>query len=271
MADLSSRLSGCKVFSKLDLQKGYLQVPVAAADVPKTAVITPFGLFEFLRMPYGLKNAGMTFQRLMDHIFQGLPFAFIYLDDVLVASPDAATHRLHLTAVFQLLSDNGLVLNAGKCCFGQQSVEFLGHIVSAAGVAPLPGRVDAINNFPQPSSVRELQGFLGLFNFYRRFVPAAAKLVRPLTDCLKGGPKGGTAIEWSAERNAAFLAAKSAVAATCILEHPAAKAEISLVTDASSSHVGAALQQRRPLAALGFLLSQAHRSAAKLQIGRAHV
>jgi hypothetical protein len=86
MADCAARLDGCRVFSKLDLQKGYLQVPVATTDVPKTAVITPFGLFKFIRMPFGLKNAGMTFQRLMDQNFQDLPFAFIYLDDILVAS-----------------------------------------------------------------------------------------------------------------------------------------------------------------------------------------
>jgi cleavage and polyadenylation specificity factor subunit 1 len=95
MADLSSRLDGCTVFSKLDLQKGYLQVPVAATDVCKTAIITPFGLFEFLRMPFGLKNASMTFQRMMDRIFFDLPCVFIYLDDLLVASRDFADHRRH--------------------------------------------------------------------------------------------------------------------------------------------------------------------------------
>jgi hypothetical protein len=87
MADLAARLAGCTIFSKLDLKKGYLQVPVTTSDVPKTAIITPFGLFEFVRMPFGLKNAGMTFQRLMDTLLGGLPFAFVYWDDILVASP----------------------------------------------------------------------------------------------------------------------------------------------------------------------------------------
>jgi hypothetical protein len=95
MGDLSARLDNCVIFSKLDLQKGYYQVPVAAADIHKTAVIT-LGLFEFVRMPFGLKNAGMTFQRLMDHIFFKLPFCFVYLDDLLVASRSPNEHRCHL-------------------------------------------------------------------------------------------------------------------------------------------------------------------------------
>jgi hypothetical protein len=115
MADFAARLDGCTLFSKLDLNKGYLQVPVAAADVPKTALITPFGLFEFVRMPFGLKNAGMTFQRMMNHIFADLPYVFIYLDDVLIASRSASDHEKHLRQVFQLLSDNGLLLNVQKC------------------------------------------------------------------------------------------------------------------------------------------------------------
>ncbi len=93
MADLVARLDGCMVFSKLDLRKGYLQVPVAAADISKTAIITPFGLFEIVRMPFGLRNAGMTFQRLMDSLLGGLPFTFVYLDDILVTSTSKALHR----------------------------------------------------------------------------------------------------------------------------------------------------------------------------------
>jgi hypothetical protein len=93
MADLAARLDSCTFFSKLDLRKGYLQVPVAATDVPTTAIIMPLGLLEFLRMPFGLRNAGMTFQRLMDSLLGNLPFAFMYLDDILVASPSAAEHR----------------------------------------------------------------------------------------------------------------------------------------------------------------------------------
>jgi cleavage and polyadenylation specificity factor subunit 1 len=255
MGDLTSRLSGCTVFTKLDLQKGYFQVPVAAADVAKTAIITPFGLFEFLRMPFGLKNAGMTFQRLMDRIFFDVPFVFGYLDDLLVASSSVEDHRRHVREVLKRLADNGLVLNTDKCVWEQPQLEFLGHMVSAAGIAPLPSRVAAVGNFPRPSTVQQLQAFLGMFNFYRKFVPAAAAIIRPLTDALRGGKSGKQAVQWSAAMDEAFKKAKAALQAAALLEHPAADAEISLVTDASSSHIGAALQQKRrgqPWRPLGF-------------------
>jgi hypothetical protein len=189
MADLVARLSGCAIFSKLDLKKGYLQVPVTAADVARTAIITPFGLFEFVRMPFGLKNAGMTFQRLIDSLLGNLPFAFVYLDDILVASPSEALHRRHLCQVFTLLEQNGLVVNTDKCVFGQTSIEFLGHLISATGSSPLPSRVDAIAAFPRPATVRQLQAFLGLFNFYRKFIPAAARVVGVATASTANAPK----------------------------------------------------------------------------------
>jgi cleavage and polyadenylation specificity factor subunit 1 len=263
------------VFTKLDLQKGYFQVPVAAADIAKTAIITPFGLFEFLRMPFGLKNAGMTFQRLMDRIFFDVPFVFGYLDDVLVASSSVEDHRRHVREVLKRLADNGLVLNTDKCVWEQQQLEFLGHMVSAAGIAPLPSRVAAVGDFPCPNTMQQLQAFLGMFNFYRKFIPAAAAIIRPLTDALRGGKSGKQAVQWSTVMEEAFKKTKAALQAAALqaaalqaaalqaaalqaavlLEHPAADAEISLVTDASSSHIGAALQQKRrgqPWKPLGF-------------------
>jgi RNase H-like domain found in reverse transcriptase/Reverse transcriptase (RNA-dependent DNA polymerase) len=252
MGNLSARLDGCTIFSKLDLQKGYYQVPVAAADIPKTAIITPFGLFKFLCMPFGLKNAGMTFQRLMDKIFFHLPFAFIYLDDLLIASHSVEEHHRHPREVLGRLTANGLVVNRDKCVLGQSSIEFLGHRVAAAGILPLPQRVEALRCFPWPNTVQELQAFLGLQNFYRRFVPAAAAILRPLTDALSGSPSGKAVVKWSA---ATFKKAKNSLADTALLDHPAATAAILLVTDASATHVGAVLQQRRrgqPWKPLGF-------------------
>jgi RNase H-like domain found in reverse transcriptase/Reverse transcriptase (RNA-dependent DNA polymerase)/Integrase zinc binding domain len=208
-------------------------------------VITPFGLFEFVRMPFGLKNAGMTFQRLMDSILNGLPFVFVYLDDILIASPSLESHRRHVAEVLDILSRNGLVINVGKCVFGQSTVEFLGHRVSSAGILPLADRVAAIRQFPSPNTVKELQSFSGLINFYRRFIRSAAKLLLPLTAVLKGGPAGSKKLQWTAEMRRAFTAAKTAVAAACTLQHPLPGAQLSLATDASASHVGAVLQQRR--------------------------
>jgi Reverse transcriptase (RNA-dependent DNA polymerase) len=129
------------------------------------ALITPFGLFEFVRMPFGLKNAGMTFQRMMDAISADLPFMFIYLDNVLIASRSEEEHQHHLRLVFQLLSRNGLLLNVAKCVLAAYSIDFLGHLITATGIQPLPHRVAAINTFPLPRTIKDLQAFLGLFNF----------------------------------------------------------------------------------------------------------
>jgi Reverse transcriptase (RNA-dependent DNA polymerase) len=149
IGDMSAKLAGCTLFSKLDLRKGYYQIPVAAEDVEKTAVITLFGLWEFLRMLFGLRNAGQSFQRLMDSLTADLPNAFSYLDDVIVASK-AEDHGAALEGVLQRLQESGLVLNIEKCQFGMKEVEFLGHRVSADGIRPLNSHVAAVASFPQP-------------------------------------------------------------------------------------------------------------------------
>jgi hypothetical protein len=224
--------------------------PWQREDVPKTAIITPFGLFEFLKMPFGLKNAAQTFQRMMDRIFNGVPFVFIYLDDILIFSPGLATHLEHLHHVLQLLENHGLIINPAKCIFAAPSVEFLGHQVDAHGLVPLSRHVTALQDIPQPGDIPGLQRFLGLINFYRRFLPGIAGTLRPLTDALKGKPKR---LDWSAEMETAFIDAKAALSSATTLAHPSATAQVSLAVDASSSHIGAVLQQKckggwRPLA-----------------------
>jgi hypothetical protein len=174
MLDFSEMIAGCSIFSKVDLRKGYHQILMNPNDIQKTAITTPFGLFEFLRMTFGLRNAGNTFQRRMDRILAGLDFVFYYLEDVIIGSRSMAEHLQHLRMLFQRLQAAGLVINREKCVFGVQQVEFLGHHVSAAGVLPIASRIAAINEHPRPNTVKELQGFLGVINLYRRFIPAAA-------------------------------------------------------------------------------------------------
>src|SRR5450830_2183464 len=135
-------------------------------DIPKTVVITPFGLFKFVRKPFGLRNAGQTFQRMMDQVLNGLEFCFVYLDDVLVASDDEEQHICDLKEVMERFTKQGLTLNLEKCRFGKPEVEFLGHKVSTSGAVPLTKYTEAIKSFHQPE---QLQRFLGMVNFYRRF------------------------------------------------------------------------------------------------------
>ncbi|BHF80454.1 hypothetical protein SprV_0702358200 [Sparganum proliferum] len=122
----------------------------------------PFGLLEFLRMPFGLGNASQTFQRFVERVLRGLPFVYAYIDDLLVASSTAEEHMEHLAAVFDRLQQFGVVLNPSKCVFGMPSLEFLGHLVDSNGIHPLSSKVAAIRDFPPPSSKRQLQQFLGM-------------------------------------------------------------------------------------------------------------
>jgi hypothetical protein len=156
------------------------------ADIRKTAICTPFGLFEFRRMPFGLRNAGNTFHRMMDWILAGLSFVFCYLDDIIIASRD---EREHLREVFSHLRNAGLVINAEKCVFADTAVEFLSHKVLATGIEPLRSHVQVVLAHPKPTNISELQAFLGTVSFYRRFLPAVARILKPLTDLLIGGPK----------------------------------------------------------------------------------
>ena len=243
IADLTARLHGRTIFGKVDLVKGYHQIPVAEKDVAKTAITTPFGTYEFVRMPFGLKNAGQTFQRMMDEILNDLDFIFVYMDDMLVASRTEAEHEDHFRQLFRQLAEHDLVVSPGKCQFGQRTIEFLGHTVSKEGVKPLPAKVSAIVDYPAPETQEALRRFLGMIIFYNRFIPHAAEIMKPLYEASTAtGQK--KRLEWNDEMKTAFGKAKKALAQTTILRHPRPGAEIAMAADASGMAVGAVLQQR---------------------------
>ena len=215
-------------------------------------------------MPFGLKNAAQAFQRMMDRILAGLTYVFVYLDDILMASKSAEDHRRHLDEVCQILADNGLIVNEEKCELGVTELDFLGHRVTTSGIKPMPERVESIRAFPRPKDKSGLQRFLGMINFYHRFMPTIANILIPLHKAMGECITKHGKIQWDDDRHAAFEAAKSALAEATLLHHPSAEAEMTLTVDASDTAIGGQIEQKLgnrfvPIAFFSKKLSQAEK------------
>ena len=190
-------------------------------------------------MPFGLRNAAQMFQRFMDQVLRGFHFCYAYMDDLLIASATAEEHLQHLRLVFERLSEHGVVINPHKCLFGVDTLSFLGHRIDCKGISPLQDKVQAVRDFPQ----RKLRQFIGLVNFYHRFLPHCAKTMQPLHDLLASCKQKSQTLIWNDIALVAFTGAKEALANATLLSYPKPDAPTCLMTDASDTAVGAALQQ----------------------------
>lgn len=239
-------LSKSEWYSTLDLASGYWQVEVAPEDQEKTAFATPFGLYQFERMPFGLCNAPATFQRLMQRCLgaQVYDYLLIYLDDVIVYSTDFHAHLKHLEQVFARLQEHGLKLQPRKCRLFQRNVAYLGHIVSKHGVATDPDKTAVVRDWAVPSTVKQVRSFLGFAGYYRRFIPAFAKIAAPLHQLLQGQASRPSArIQWTNNCQVAFDHLKQALLSAPILAYADFQLPFRVYTDASLDGLGAVLAQ----------------------------
>ncbi|KAJ9522820.1 hypothetical protein QJQ45_023603 [Haematococcus lacustris] len=240
--DLLDQLSGAQVFSKIDLRSGYHQIRVAEDDIPKTAFRTRYGHYEFTVLPFGLCNAPATFQQLMNDVFKPHldDFVLVYLDDILVFSKSAADHERHLHLTLSLLRQHQLCANLAKCAFWLDTVDFLGHIVSAAGIQPDPTKVKAVLDWPAPQDKHQLRSFLGTANYYRRLLHHHAHRVLPLTDLLRDEQPW----RWGEAEQRAFADIKAAMASSPVVRPPDFSLPFTVKTDASLFAIGAVLTQQ---------------------------
>ena len=245
MDDILDTLGNARFFTTLDLASGYWQVPLDDDAIPKTAFTTHKGLYEFVRMPFGLCNAPATFQRAMQSVLAGLEWrdCFVYIDDILIASATFEEHLQHLEQVFNRLRTANLRLKPKKCRFLCKEVKYLGHVISVHGVLPDPEKTNQVKSFPTPTDVTSVCRFLGLASYYRRFVPKFAKIAAPLHALLKKE----NAFEWTTECTTAFNLLKDALTSSPVLVYPkfGPDSEFILETDASFVGLGAVLSQQQ--------------------------
>ena len=234
-------LSTAKYFSTMDLQQGYWQLTVAERDRPKTAFITKYGLYEYTKLPMGLCSAPSTFQRCMELIFRGLQWKhlLIYLDDLIIYSSNIETHFQHLSEVFGLLKDAGLKLKPAKCHLLQSEVLFLGHIVSSDGLRPNPALIESVKKWEPPKTVKQVQQFMGLCSYYRRFLLRFSETAAPLTELTKKG----VPFVWSAQCQQAFVTLKESLCQAPVLAYPCQEGTFILDCDASDVAIGCVLSQ----------------------------
>ena len=240
--EIFDTLGEATIFSCLDCQQGYWQVKVAPEDRPKTAFRCFLGLYQFRRTPFGLKGAPATYQRLMSHILSGYigRFCHCFIDDVICYSKTFTEHLEHLRLIFERLQEAGIKLKPTKCVFAKERVNYLGHVISVGELRPDPGNVAKIRDLPPPQTRREVRSFIGMATYYRCFVPDFSRRAKPLTDLTKTR----VALHWGPEQDSAFTDLKNALTSEPVLALPDFTRPFILMTDGSSTGLGAVLGQQ---------------------------
>jgi hypothetical protein len=238
---LFDQLTGARVFSKIDLRSGYHQIRIRPEDIPKTAFAMRYGLFEYLVMSFGLTNAHAHFIYLMNLVF--MPeldkFVVVFIDDILIYSKDEEEHAQHLRIVLTRLREHQLYAKFSKCAFWQEEIQFLGHVLSAKGIAVDPSKVKDILEWKPPTTLHQVRSFLGLAGYYRRFIPDFSKLVKPITSLLKNDIK----FNWYSKCNEAFEQLKVLLTTAPVLAQPDINKPFDVYCDASGSGLGYVLMQ----------------------------
>ena len=265
--DIFAALQGGKLFSKLDLSQAYQQLPLDPDSKKFTTINTHKGLFQFERLPFGISTAPSIFQHLMENLLQGLPNVCVYIDDILVSGISEADHMQKLEQVLSRLSSAGITLKRSKCTFATTSVEYLGHIIDSTGLHPSPAKVQAIQKAPAPTNITELRAFLGLVNYYHKFLPNLSSTLSPLHILLRKGTKWN----WTQNQQIAFDKVKVLLQSDALLVHFDSTKPLLVYADASPYGVGAVLAHKmpdnseKPIAFASHTLTPAERNYSQLE------
>ena len=227
--EIYARLKGSKIYSTFDMRSGYYHMVLSEESRPKTAFVSSYGKWEFKRSPFGLAQAPAYFQRLVKEVLLGFTFAFGYLDDILVFSPDMISHLEHLRLLYERLRTTDLKLKEVKCNFLKRHIQYLGHIVLGEGITPLPEKLNSIQKMLPPKTPKEIKQFLGLIGYYRRFVPRFSDLARPLIALTKKDVE----FKWTSMCQESFELLKTSLMTDPILTYPDPSLPYMLFTDAS--------------------------------------
>jgi hypothetical protein len=239
--DLFDQLKGAKYFSKIDLRSRYFQLKIRESDIPKTAFVTRYGQFEFTVMSFGLTNAPAYFMNLMNKIFMDEldKFVVVFIDDILIYPKSIQEHEQHLRVVLEKLRTHRLYAKFSKCEFWLERVAFVGHILTAEGVAVDPEKVEAVSNWQRPTNVSEIRSFLGLAGYYRRFIEGFSKIARPMTELLKKEKK----FAWMENCERSFQELKQRLTTAPVLTLPDIHRDFVVYCDASRQGLGCVLMQ----------------------------